>query len=1017
MNIVCFGQSDWGGTWVTKQQLLSRLVSRGHRVLFVNPIAPPSPHAPSKPFVEEVRPGLHVLTLPPRRTAAGRIAQRLYGPLTKRRVRQAAERLGLWAPVVLCLWPDSRWLVESIDRSALIYFAEDDNSAFGGMGDGFARRQQEEERRLVEEADVVLAVSKTLLEKYQAIRADQGRCYLQENGVALGDFSVASMSHVPRNVVFERIEREMPHLAGTVGFAGQIDERMDQNLVCELAERRRDVAVVLAGPVKQGVDVSKMLAQPNIYTTGRLCYDELGGVYGHLDVGLVPYVLSPLTRSCNPLKAYEYLAADLPTVATYLPGLNSVGDAAAVCETNADFLDAVDFALEHPSAKREERSAVARSASWQRRTDQLEARLQEAEHVARARRIERNCPEPRIDRPGRQAVQIEPRLDGKDRSVRTLGGNYEAAQFSGQQLLVYRSTRVLGRLYYLARRGTRLLKGDTRRVARILVVRNGQLGDTVVFGPTLRVLRRQYPDAKIIVAIARGNGMRTLLEGMPEVDGVIELGFFNDGRKARWKGALRLMLRGFDLVVGGVWYFNMIEGVFSGAPLRLGLYDGHPLQAYADRVVPLDPTMSEADNNTRLVETVAGPASDDERTPRLALDEPAVAKAADGFIDAIGLSDFDGPIVAMHPGSKRPSRRWPAREFARLAERLLRERPNLRVVFTGAGADEKDLLAGIIESLPDDVRSRGINAFQAGSLLGLIGFYDRIDCLVSNDTGVMHVARARGVPLVAVIGPENDRRWGPYPLGRSSATVVRQEVPGTPHNLHEDEWNLSLSSISAERVLPHVQRTLDETTSPTTTVTRDVERHGFEQLAALGLKLPRLAWILPERPSLLGLTTATAGDLSKAIMTAVQQRYPQLDVVVVIGSDTPMPDMPTSVKVIRGEAAVGSSNATDATWSKILSATRAEALTVVSPADRLEPEHASHLASAYLRGPIRRVVSVDGPVRESDAVAAWSGSRGEALSQRLLFSREMLIDLLAHPLPLPPEVPVEEAPAFVTRAA
>ncbi len=105
---------------------------------------------------------------------------------------------------------------------------------------------------------------------------------------------------------------------------------------------------------------------------------------------------------------------------------------------------------------------------------------------------------------------------------------------------------------------------------------------------------------------------------MTEVDEVVHLNFLNEGRVRRWKGALNLLRRGYDLTIGGVWYFNLPDAIFSGAPVRLSLYDGHPLQRYADHVVPLDPCLHEADNNLRLAEVVCGRASDEERIPRLA---------------------------------------------------------------------------------------------------------------------------------------------------------------------------------------------------------------------------------------------------------------------------------------------------------------------------------------------------------------------------------------------------------------
>ena len=1005
MNIVCFGQQDWNGAWVTKQHLLSRLARRGHRVLFVDPTSGPITE------VRRIASGLHVLKLPDR---PRHVPARLFGKYKLWRLRREAERLGLWAPVALCLWPTQRWLIEALDARSVVYFAEDDNSAFGGIGEGFAQHQRREERLLLESCDLALAVSPTLLDKFREV---QPHSYLQENGVDPDAFSALALAAAERPEDLAEAPRPL------VGFVGQIDERMDQELVLAIAKAvgERGGGVALCGRIKKGVDVARLREAENVIFTGFVEYRDLPGIYASLDVGLVPYVRSPLTESCNPLKVYEYLAAGLATVATDLPGLGSAREHIEACGTREAFVAAVLRSLDDPTAGRDERRRAARAASWQRRTDAFELRLHEANAIADARRAERGERSPRFDRPGHVAVRVEPRLDGKDESVRAVSGNYERLGLSGQQKLVYAATRVLGRGYYAVRRITRLLKGDRRNVARILVVRNGHLGDTVVFFPTLRALKKQFPTAKIVIGVAPGSSGGSLLEGSPYVDSVVELNFFNKGRAARWQGAMRLLIRGFDLVVTGVWYFNLPEAVFSGAPKRLGLYDGHPLQAYADHVVPIDPNLHEAELNLSLVDAAFGTVPAAERVPHLDLDEHAVVVKGDAFRAKIGIS-VDDEVVAMHPGSKRPSRRWPAERFAGLAAKLLAERPNLKVVFTAAGKGEDDLVREIIAGIPEGSRDRAINAFEAGGLIGLTGFYDKCRCLVCNDTGVMHVARARGVPVVAIVGPENDRRWGPYPLGDSPAVVVRQQVPGTPHNKDVCEWNLSLASIPVERVCRHVRGVLDGNLGIEPVqldgrrfwpVLRDVERSSFEALVESGLRVPRVAVVMPRTPELLGLTgggaPATDAKFQAAVMGARRQRYPALDVRLV---DDDVSVTAAEGELVLAERSVGDTSAADAAWSRLLASTSASLFLIARPGRTLPISLVSSLVSAYLRGPNAEAVSVDGPVGNLEVIQAW---KGDFAARDLLVTRELLRTLLDHPIPLAPAVPPE--PSLILRAA
>src|SRR5688572_24616324 len=216
MNIVCFGQQNWDVCWVTKQQLLSRLARRGHAVLFVDPQpegAPPTVAAALRNWrnrcsLRQVQDGLHVLTLRPMPRLRGRLA----AYLRRRTIRCGAEELGLWAPVALCLWPAQRWLMDAVDPAAKVYFAEDDNAAFGGLSSDFVEHQHREEQKLLRECDLALAVSSTLLERFRTV---QPQSHLQENGVEVEQFRPAALEAVEPLPALHDIPR--PRL----GFVGQ----------------------------------------------------------------------------------------------------------------------------------------------------------------------------------------------------------------------------------------------------------------------------------------------------------------------------------------------------------------------------------------------------------------------------------------------------------------------------------------------------------------------------------------------------------------------------------------------------------------------------------------------------------------------------------------------------------------------------------------------------------------------------------------------------------------------------
>jgi ADP-heptose:LPS heptosyltransferase len=109
-------------------------------------------------------------------------------------------------------------------------------------------------------------------------------------------------------------------------------------------------------------------------------------------------------------------------------------------------------------------------------------------------------------------------------------------------------------------------------------------------------------------------------------------------------------------------------------------------------------------------------------------------------------------VAVVHPGASRPERRWSASSFAAIADHLARRVD--RVVLTGA-AREAGILAGVTARMvtrPIDLAGRTSVGALAALLAGAC-------VVVSNDTGVAHLAGAVGTPSVTVFARSDRRRW------------------------------------------------------------------------------------------------------------------------------------------------------------------------------------------------------------------------------------------------------------------
>ncbi len=133
-----------------------------------------------------------------------------------------------------------------------------------------------------------------------------------------------------------------------------------------------------------------------------------------------------------------------------------------------------------------------------------------------------------------------------------------------------------------------------------------------------------------------------------------------------------------------------------------------------------------------------------------------------GIAEKIG---HDRPYAVLLPGTNWPTKRWPAERFAALA-RAIRERFGLEPLV--AGSPNEGFLAQQIG---------GTNLAGKTSLRELVALLERAQLVVANDSGPMHIASALNRPLVAIFGPTNPVRTGPF--GRADS-VIRLDIPCSP---------------------------------------------------------------------------------------------------------------------------------------------------------------------------------------------------------------------------------------------
>ncbi len=326
----------------------------------------------------------------------------------------------------------------------------------------------------------------------------------------------------------------------------------------------------------------------------------------------------------------------------------------------------------------------------------------------------------------------------------------------------------------------------TSPINRILVVKLAGIGDLLTAFPALEALRKDRPDAEITALVTPQTG--SLLSGSGLVDRVMVLDkyLFDDAggflRPRSLAGILRLAgkLRALSLDAvlllhhlitwPGVAKYALLV-LASGAPLRVGLSDGRGRflnLAIRDRGFG---AVHEVDYWLEVVGLLG--AAHPKPVMRLSWSAEEESFAEESWA-LLGLGD-EHPVVAIHPGcgSYSPIRRWDVGGFAAVAEALAGDG---LVPLLVAGPGEEMIARQVMAE--SGVRCALLE--WAPTPRHLAAVLARCRLFVGNDSGVMHLAVAAGVPVVAVFGPSNHRAWGPYDPTGGRSRVVRVGLPCSP---------------------------------------------------------------------------------------------------------------------------------------------------------------------------------------------------------------------------------------------
>jgi len=335
---------------------------------------------------------------------------------------------------------------------------------------------------------------------------------------------------------------------------------------------------------------------------------------------------------------------------------------------------------------------------------------------------------------------------------------------------------------------------------KILMIRFGAMGDVLLTTPAVRCLRRKFPHAKIDFLVK--SEYAPLLRGNPHLDVVVPF-----DPKAGLKGLFQMgkwmRTQKYDLIVDLQRNANSVFlSAYSGTSSRLvwnperwkrwlWVYFRIRLNDYG-RPVPLK----------YLLPLQLLGVEDDGKGLELYIPQE-MHQRVEHLLKTSGVEEKK-PILALAPGAGRNTKRWPKENYIELGKYCQRQGFS---IFLLGGKQDKALCQFIKEAIGPDAWD-----WSGTSLLETASFISRASVMVTNDTGLMHMASALQKRGVAIFGPTT-RELGFFPF-RSFFVVVEKPFKCRPCSFHGTKHCIRghfrcMKAISSQEVIHAVQKLVE----------------------------------------------------------------------------------------------------------------------------------------------------------------------------------------------------------------
>jgi heptosyltransferase-2 len=301
-----------------------------------------------------------------------------------------------------------------------------------------------------------------------------------------------------------------------------------------------------------------------------------------------------------------------------------------------------------------------------------------------------------------------------------------------------------------------------KNIKKILIIMMGGIGDMVHFTPTIANIHKHFPMAKMSFLVYKSKA-EDLIKNAPFVDKIYRVGIDVNAyniipRLRKEKYEMAIISSGTNPFKSGTLCY------LSNIPYRVA-----EKNFWCTICIKKQENEHYLDHNLKLAEAIGCSVAD--KSMKIWFDDDALKYKKD-LIKSHDLKNKQ-LIIGVHPGSEErlSFKRWPIEKYGALLNLIHKKHKAFFIIF--GGPDEISLSKKLVNL----VNFQPLNLVGKTTVLKAATSISLCHLFISNDSGLMHLATAFNIPVIAIYGPSQYIKSSPY--GRNHI-IIRHDLPCSP---------------------------------------------------------------------------------------------------------------------------------------------------------------------------------------------------------------------------------------------